>query len=52
MKLFLTYLSETIRKEGSYYTIRSEKGKPLGEFPSKKQAVKRLRQIEYFKRQK
>jgi hypothetical protein len=42
-----------IRKEKSGYTVRSERGKPLGgPYPSKAQAVKRLRQVEYFKNRK
>jgi len=52
MKSFLQYLSEKIEKEGSQYTIRSEKGKNLGKYPSKEGAEKRLRQIEYFKHRK
>lgn len=31
------------------YRVLSEKGKNLGTYPSKSQAVKRLRQVEYFK---
>ncbi len=44
-------LNEYIVKRGSEYAIMSKKGKELGKYPSRKQAVKRLRQIEYFKRQ-
>jgi hypothetical protein len=43
-------LSETIRKTGDEYTIYSEKGKKLGKYDSKNAAVKRLKQIEWFKR--
>ena len=42
-------LTETIRKTGSQYTVYSKKGKRMGTYPSKKQAKKRLQQIEYFK---
>jgi len=43
-------ITETISHEGNKYIIRSKKGKPLGEYPTKDEAVKRLRQIEWFKR--
>lgn len=43
-------LSETIRKTGDDYTIYSKKGKSLGKYDSKNAAVKRLKQIEWFKR--
>ena len=42
----------TIAKEGSKHVIRSKKGKKLGEFLSRGAAVQRLREIEFFKRQK
>ena len=39
-----------IKKEGDEYCVFSKDGtKKLGCFPSRKQAVKRLQQIEYFK---
>lgn len=39
-----------IRKEGNKYKVVSESGnKNLGEFDSKKEALKRLAQVEYFK---
>jgi hypothetical protein len=42
-----------IRKTPSgKWRILSEKGKTLGEYDTKTEAVKRLRQIEYFKHQK
>lgn len=42
-----------IKKEGSQYCVFSKDGtKKLGCFPSRKQAVKRLQQIEYFKHAK
>jgi len=50
MKDFKKFLSETIRKTGDDYTIYSEKGKKLGKYDSKAAAVKRLKQIEWFKR--
>jgi transcription termination factor NusB len=34
------------------WTVLSQKGKSLGEYESKAEAVKRLRQVEYFKRRK
>lgn len=34
------------------WKILSEKGKSLGEYPTKERAVKRLREIEYFKHKK
>ena len=43
-------LNEFIVKRGSEYAIMSKKGKQLGKYPSRAEAVKRLRQIEYFKR--
>ena len=53
MKKFKNILNETIRKTGeSEYTIFSKNGKKLGEYESKDAAVKRLRQIEWFKRHK
>jgi hypothetical protein len=39
-----------IRKEGSKYVVRSEKGKRLSKPLSKAAAKKRLAQVEYFKR--
>lgn len=44
-------INETISKEDNNYVIRSRKGKKLGSYSSKKQAIKRLRQIEWFKDQ-
>jgi hypothetical protein len=52
MKDFKQILSETIRKSGDEYTIFSKKGKKLGKYKSKEAAMKRLRQIEWFKRHK
>ena len=43
---------EFIRREGDQYVVRSEKGKNMGKFGSKKAAANRLRQIEYFKHAK
>ena len=41
-----------IKKKGSRYVVQSSKGKTLSKPTSKKKAVKRLRQIEYFKSHK
>lgn len=38
-----------IVREKSKYCVKSEKGKNLGCSKSKQSAVKRLRQVEYFK---
>ena len=38
-----------IKKEGSKYVVRSHLGKNLGKYKTKKEAAKRLRQVEYFK---
>lgn len=38
-----------IRKQGEKFIIYSESGKKLGEFNSKEEAEKRLKQIEFFK---
>ena len=38
-----------VKKDGKYY-VKSEKGKNLGgPYDSKKEAEKRLKQVEYFK---
>lgn len=50
MKHFKQILTETIRKIGDEYTILSKKGKKLGSYKNKDAALKRLRQIEWFKR--
>jgi hypothetical protein len=42
-------LNERIVKRDDSYAVVSKKGKNLGTYPSRKQAVKRLRQVEYFK---
>lgn len=42
-----------VRKEGSQWFVFSEEGKKLSKgYPSKQEAEKRLRQIEFFRRQK
>lgn len=42
-----------IKKESGGYVVRSEKGKKLGgPYPTRKEALKRLRQVEYFKHRK
>ncbi len=38
-----------IQKHGSGWRVVSHTGKNLGTFPSRTQAVKRLRQVEFFK---
>lgn len=38
-----------IRKKGNKYCIYSKTGKKLGEFATRAEALKRLRQIEFFK---
>lgn len=38
-----------IRKEGSYYVVRSESGKVLGRYKTRGEAEQRLREVEYFK---
>lgn len=45
-------INETIRKEGENYVVRSKKGKNLGSSPTREGALKRLRQVEYFKHMK
>jgi len=42
----------SIKQKGGKFTVVSKKGKNLGPDGSKKQAVKRLRQVEYFKHKK
>lgn len=41
-----------IIKRGDKYRVVSEKGKNLGEYASKEEAEKRLREVEYFKHAK
>lgn len=38
-----------IRKKGNKYQVVSKTGKNLGTYRNKKEALKRLRQVEYFK---
>lgn len=38
-----------IIKQGSKYKVKSKEGKTLGEYSTKEEATKRLRQIEFFK---
>ncbi|MEM4546772.1 MAG: hypothetical protein QW328_08450 [Nitrososphaerota archaeon] len=38
-----------IVKEKGKYQVKSKSGKNLGTYRTKKEAVKRLRQVEYFK---
>jgi hypothetical protein len=39
----------TIVKKKGRYEVQSEKGKNLGEYKTKEQAEKRLKEVEYFK---
>ena len=41
-----------IAKRKNKYVILSSKGKQLGNYDTKKEAIKRLKQIEYFKNKK
>jgi hypothetical protein len=41
-----------IRKIKGGYKVVSKKGKSLGKYRSRKAALKRLRQVEYFKKKK
>jgi len=43
-------IAETIKKEGSKWVVYAESGRKMGEYDTKQEALKRLRQIEYFKR--
>jgi len=52
MKEFKEILKETIVKQGNDYAILSKKGKRLGKYSSREAALKRLKQIEWFKRHK
>lgn len=38
-----------IKRRKGKWVVLSEKGKELGEYATKEQALKRLKQIEYFK---
>ena len=38
-----------IRKKGSLFQVVSESGKNMGKFKTKKEAEKRLKQVEFFK---
>ena len=41
----------TVRGAAKPYQVVSKKGKNLGKYKSRKAALKRLRQVEYFKHQ-
>ena len=41
-----------IRKQGSKYIVVAESGRHMGEYKTKKEAKKRLQQIEFFKHMK
>jgi len=47
----LVKLARIRKLPGGKYRVLSEKGKNLGTSDSKEEAVKRLRQVEYFKHQ-
>lgn len=50
MLSFKQYLQEHIKRVDGQYVIMSKDGsKRLGKYPTKSAALKRLRQIEYFK---
>ena len=50
MKTLKQFMTETIVKVGSQYRLVSKKtGKNLGTYPSKEGALKRERQVQYFK---
>lgn len=42
----------TVKRTDSGYRVVSKKGKNLGDSKTKKEALKRLKQVEYFKHQK
>jgi hypothetical protein len=53
MKTFTEYLEEHIVQDGNKWkVVSSDRTKELGTYDSKEEAVKRLRQIEYFKNKK
>lgn len=41
-----------IKKVKAGYRVESERGRNMGTYPTREEAKKRLRQIEYFKRKK
>ena len=45
-------IEETIKKEDSKWVVYSKSGKKMGTYDTEKEAKRRLRQIEYFKRRK
>lgn len=52
MKSFKEYLEEHIVKSGDKWKVISkDRTKELGTYDSKEEAIKRLKQIEYFKHQ-
>jgi len=44
-------LKKYIRHEGNKWVVYAESGRKMGEYDTKEEALRRLRQIEYFKRQ-
>lgn len=49
---YLVKLAIIKREPGGKWSVRSMKGKSLGKYDTKEEAVKRLRQVEYFKNHK
>ncbi len=45
------YAEAKIVQRGSKYCVESKSGKSLGCYPTREEALKRLRQIEHFKRE-
>jgi len=46
------YICSMIVKKKNRFEVKSKEGKPMGSYSSREEAVKRLRQIEFFKRKK
>ncbi len=49
MKTFKQFIKETISKEGDLFVVRSKTGKNLGKSRTRKGAIERLREVEWFK---
>jgi len=47
--IWIDFTEAVIVKEGSQYCIKSKSGKNLGCYATREAALKRLRQIEFFK---
>lgn len=48
----INLITAVIRKQGNQWCIFSKSGKKLGCYPTEKKAQKRLREIEFFSKQK